>query len=243
LITRNYRLWQTFTSSEPDPIFETQTFRLCKKIHEDAVRFAYGFNDFELRDDFSEFCRLGATALSSIRNLTVTQGGWCAETSVEDGAWAIIRDQCLGLIHLEVVLHSDMLVPAIPYLREFLFNKDGQSCPKVAVDLHVWDRHFSFDTDNRDYLRAQQMIDGTYVSGPLSPKSIPPRERITRLPRHTAHIVLTADVAAGTVRALDDYLASLSSPFLVKSSKNVPMKGHRAAGGRSNRYWYDLAEP
>ena len=241
-IARHYKLWPTLQLSEADPVFQTQTFRLCKTVHDDAVRFAYGFNDFEVRDDFGPFCRLGKTALAAVRNLTVVQGAWRAETSLEARAWELIQDQCLGLENLEVVLHADMLIPAISFLEDLEFqDKDGAG-PRIAVDLHVWDRHFAFDSENRDYVRAKQLMKGTHIGGPHSPKFIPPRDRIMRLPIQAKQIVLTADVTSGTIRAIDEFLASLESPFLIKSTKNMPQKGYRALGGRSSRYWYDLIE-
>jgi hypothetical protein len=240
-IAQHYKLWATLLPSKPNHIFQTQTFRLCKSIHEDAVKYAYGFNCFELRDDFAAFCRLGRCALASIRDLTVIQGAWRAETDIENEAWSIIQQSCDGLANLEVVLHADMLIPAIPCLEELVKTAASEaSIPKVAVDLHVWDRHFSFDSDTRDYARAQQLLNGTYVGGPNRPKFIPPRDRILRLPTEAHQIVLTADVASGTIRALDEYLASLDRPLLEKSLMDTPVKGHRAVGGRSNRYWYNL---
>jgi hypothetical protein len=210
-------------------------------LHDDAVRYAYSFNAFELRDDFTAFCRLGALALSSIRSLTVVQGAWRAETPIEDSAWSLIGSRCLNLQRLEVILLAEMLIPAIPYLAE-LSETSGteEKSAKIAVDLHVWDRHFVFDADNRDYTRAQQMINGTHVSGPHTPRFIPPRERILRLPVAAHQIILTTDVTSGTLRAVDDYLSLCENPFLIKTTRDLPEKGYRAAGGRSNRYWYDL---
>lgn len=238
-ISRHYKLWPTDEVDARDWIFQTQVFRLCRKIHDDAVRFAYGFNVFKVQDDFATFARLGSTALSSIRHLTIVQGAWRAETADEDAAWQIVQQRCLSLEWLEVVLHADMLIPAIPYLGCFL--EEAQRCgtsPNIGVDLHVWDRHFSFDFGNRDYIRAQELINGTHVDGPHNPKFISAEKRGMRLPTRAQEIVLTADVTSGTIRALDDYLASSNPGLLRKSSKNLPRKGYRAAGGRSNRYWY-----
>lgn len=241
-IARHYKLWPALQLGEAEPIFQTQAFRLCKRLQDDTVRFAYGFNDFQVRDDFRAFCELGKTALSSIRNLTVVQGAWRAETSVETKAWDLIQDQCLSLDSLEVVLHSDMLIPAISVLENLEWRDEEGVGPKIAIDLHVWDRHFAFEPENRDYVRTQKLMRGTHVSSPHTPKFIPPRQRIMRLPIQSRQIVLTADVTSGTIRAIDDFLASLESPFLVKSWKGMPETGYRAVGGRSSRYWYDIKD-
>lgn len=243
-ITSHYKLWPSFKTSEADPIFQTQLFRVSQKVHDDAVRFAYGFNAFEVRDDFTAFCHLGQKALSCIRKLTVVQGAWRAETEWEDRAWSVISAHCASLETFDVVLHADMLIPAIPFLLHYSStNQKEGPIPKIAVDLHVWDRHFSFDTENRDYVRAKQLLTGTHIHGPNSPRFISPQWRITRLPRRASEIVLTADVTSGTIRALDDYLEFLDAPFLVKSARTVPEKGYRAAGGRSQRCWYDFNKP
>jgi hypothetical protein len=240
-LIHHYPSWPSLEVESKDWIFQTQVFRLCKRIYEDAVRFAYGFNVFKLQDDFSTFGCLGMTALSSIRHLTIVQGAWRAETPHEDKAWQVVGKHCPSLEWLEVVLHADMLIPAIPYLRSFLDDAKRQgNSPSIGVDLHVWDRHFSFDVGHRDYGRAQKMIEGTHVDGPHNPKFISPEKRVMRLPSRTQEIVLTADVTAGTIRALDDYLETTSPVSLKKSSRTVPRKGYRAAGGRSSRYWYQV---
>ena len=241
-IARHYKLRPALEVVEAEPVFQTQAFKLCKSLHDDTVQFAYGFNRFEVRDDFGAFCQLGRMALSSIRNLTVIQGAWRAETSVETRAWDIIQDQCLSLENLEVILHSDMLVPAISFLEGLEWRDEDGVGPSIAIDLHVWDRHFAFDSEQRDFVRAQQLMKGTHIGGPNSPRFIPPKQRIMRLPIQPKQIVLTADVTLGTVRAIDAFLASMESPFLEKSSKCMPQTGYRAVGGRSSRFWYDLKD-
>ena len=241
-IARHYKLRPALDVVEAEPVFQTQAFKLCKSLHDDTVQFAYGFNRFEVRDDFGAFCQLGRMALSSIRNLIVIQGAWRAETSVETRAWDIIQDQCLSLENLEVILHSDMLVPAISFLEGLEWRDEDGVGPSIAIDLHVWDRHFAFDSEQRDFVRAQQLMKGTHIGGPNSPRFIPPKQRIMRLPIQPKQIVLTADVTLGTVRAIDAFLASMESPFLEKSSKCMPQTGYRAVGGRSSRFWYDLKD-
>ena len=166
-IARHYKsVWLIPQPSEPEPVFQTQVFRLCKALHNDAVGFAYGFNEFEVKDDFSAFCRLGTIALCSIRNLTLFQGAWRAETDMEAQSWGIIQSRCSGLENLELVLHADMLLPAIPYLDTLRSRNTGGSTARVAVDLHVWDKAFVFEMENRDYMRTWGAVERYSYWGP-----------------------------------------------------------------------------
>ncbi len=240
-LASHYQLFQplysvTFPVPRPDPTFETQLFRCCKDLHEDAVSFAYAANKFELRGgDLTVFCGLSQTALSSIRTLIVLQGPWKSAVQ-EDRTWALIQKCCSGLEHLEVVLQQDNLLASIPFLGSFQDDQTPrEQKPLLALDVYVWDRHFSFDPLSRDLAWSEDVIRRSVKKAGADSMA---RTRILGLPRQARHIVLTADVTAGAVQALDTYFASLHIKRFIKISKAPPQYGPRA-GGRGTRFWYE----
>ena len=239
-LVSHYQLFQPLYSvpaSQADPIFETQIFRCCRKLYRDAVTFAYGVSKFELRGDLKAFCGLSQLALASIRTVSIVQGPWQSGTQ-EDKTWALIQQSCSALEHLELVLPQDTFLASVPFFVTF---KESQTKrirkPILALDIYVWDRHFSFDPLHRDLAWSESVIRSSIENDGANSMA---RSRVLGLPKHAQRIVFTADVTVGAVQALDHFLASLDTNLLEKSTKELPKHGSRAVGGRSTRYWYDL---
>lgn len=238
-LVSHYQLFQplyAIPASRSDPIFETQLFRCCKKSYRDAAAFAYMFNRFEVRGDLTAFYSLGQLALTSLRSLSIVQGPWKSGAQ-EDKTWALIQQHCSGLEHLELVLQQDTLLASIPFLDTL---QDGQTQeqqnPSLALDIYIWDRHFSFDPLYRDLAWSKGVIRNSIENAGANSMA---RRRVLSLPRRARHIVLTADLTAGAVQALDAYIASLDKKTFTKSTKAPPHHGPRAVGGRSTRFWYE----
>ena len=220
------------------PIFQTQVFRLCTKMYRDAIMFAYSANDFLIRDDFSAFWNLGAAALASIRHLTVMQAARDPHTSVEERAvWPIIQQYCTNIAQLHVPLHDETLLPVVPYLK--LLPKSQ----KLYLDLSVWDRHFTYDSVMHEHARAKRLIEEGRSGESNRLEYCSPTERVMRLPKHAREIILSADLTEGSIRALDEYIASQDRPFLLKSSASEKSHQFQSVPGRSQRYLYQLDLP
>lgn len=239
-IVAHYRVFKPLHMvmvSQPDPIFETPLFRCCKRFHDDAVPFAYGANSFELRGDLSSFCTLNRLALSSIRNLSVTQERW-TDSSQEEKTWQLIQQCCGSLEVLEIMINQDTLLSAIPILTvSRSISSSLLDLPKLALDLYVWDRHFQFDPFIRDLARSRDILQRSESREHLEHII---RKRLLRLPDRLQMAVLVADVTEGAVSAIDNHLGSMISLYCSKSSRDPPRFGPRAAGGRSKRFWYHV---
>ena len=236
-MTSHYKTPSLGIVTTPEPIFQTQVFRLCTKMYRDAIMFAYSANEIMIRDDFSAFWGLGAAALASIRHLTVMQVAWRAETKVEDRVWTIIQQYCINIARLQVALHDETLLPVIPYLKLL------PSSQKLYLDLSVWDRHFTFDPIMREHARAKRLIDEGHSTGEYTPQFCPPRQRVMRLPTNARELILSADLTEGSIRALDEYIASQDRPFLLKSPASATSHQFQSVPGRSHRYLYQLDLP
>lgn len=246
-LSTKYCALQTFEPvEEEEPIFHTAIFRVCRAIHEDSVKFAYGVNNFVLRDSFPAFCRLGSSALAAIRHLTIMHTTWTSENEAEDRAWAVIQRQCTNLKRLEVELHADLLLQSIPHLTLFFHSlaRDDQRRPPpgLTLDLYVWDKYFSFDPSDRDMYRARNLLLGIEEKCSHTPRFVDPQARVLRLPSAAEDIVLRADVSQSAVQALDNFLKCSWWIPLVKETRVLPITGRRAVG-RSKRFCYVWCDP
>src|SRR5207247_1901006 len=152
-------------------------------ICHDAIAYAYGANDFVLRDSYPAFCNLGPHALASIRDLTVIHNAWTAENDNENRAWQIMKTECTGLKCLELDLHADMLLEVVAYLPLFFASlHPNDNDPTVILDLYVWERHFAFDSTERDCYRSLDLLQGNHQKSLHSPKFVHPGDRVMRLP-------------------------------------------------------------
>ncbi|RMZ87694.1 hypothetical protein DV736_g5080, partial [Chaetothyriales sp. CBS 134916] len=225
----------SITTTRADPIFEAQLFRCCKALHRDTIAFAYQANKFELRGDLSAFTRLSPFTLSCIRNLSITQVGWKSEH--QDGkAWDLILSDCHNLEQFEIVVQQDTLLASVPFLLSFL--NQATQVSRLALDVSIWDPHFSFDRPYRDLAHSENIIKQS-ATKPDSNSAI--QNQISRLPWQTRVITLTADTTAGAVQALDAYFASVATASVTKKVSERPRFGHRAVGGRSKRVVYELS--
>lgn len=236
LLSRRKQASQLFGRS--DPVFQTSLFRVSKQIHEDTVAFAYGFNSFQIRQDFGVLRDLGQRARSAIRELTIYPTMWHQESQDEAEMWHSLA-HFTALERLKIWCHPEVLYPAIPYLGDLrqALRQRGQH-PSIAVDLCIWEKHLSFDMDRLDYERSHKLITG----GSVEPEEgfitgVPPRQQVMRLPTQAAEIVIFGDISAAAARALDDYLQSLETCLLVKSIIPMPMGEYN---GRAQRLWYRL---
>ena len=236
-MTSHYKAPSLGIATTPDPIFQTQVFRLCTKMYRDAIMFAYSTNEIMIRDDFSAFWNLGAAALASIRHLTVMQVAWRPETKVEDRVWMIIQQHCINIARLHVALPDENLLPVVPYLKLL------SSSQKLYLDLSVWDRHFTFDPVLREHARAKRLIEEGHSAGSNTPAFCTPKQRVMRLPTHAREIILSADLTEGSIRGLDEFLASQDRPFLLKSPASATSHQFQSVPGRSHRYLYQLDLP
>ncbi|KIW10219.1 hypothetical protein PV08_11180 [Exophiala spinifera] len=214
-----------------EPIFQTSIFRVNKALGTDALRFAYSANSFQLPADLSVFCRLGAVALASIWVLTV-HNNCCLDGEESTRVWDIINHKCSGLELLIVQPSTHLLWQAIPHLKEYVasFGTDTSSRPRLVFDLYVFDRHFSFDTPEREYRRALQELKGTVVTDYRWGGPVNVREIVSFLPKHVKQINFVLDVNTGGVCALDEVLQDSADLPLVK----VPLP----ASGKDCRYGF-----
>ncbi|KAL6245186.1 hypothetical protein RBB50_007961 [Rhinocladiella similis] len=211
-----------------EPIFQTAVFRVNKAIGTDALRFAYSANNFQLPADLSVFCHLGAIALASIRTLTVHNNCWLVGEETRR-VWDIINHKCSRLELLIVQPSTHLLWQVIPHLKEYVasFGKDTLFRPKLAFDLYVFDRHFSFDLPEREYRRALQELKGAVDSDYGWRGFVSVREIVSFLPKHVNQIDFVLDVSAGGIRALDEALRDSADLPLVKMAQPSPGKGYR----------------
>lgn len=225
---------------QADPIFQTQVFCISKEIHEDAVMYAYGRNDFQIKEDFAVFCGLSEIALKSIAKLVIVPSMWRCEGPKERDMWLRLQ-QCSNLQRLEIYLHPEVLFPTV---RHFTDLRDQlrllQQKPRILLDLCIWERHLSFDPQPLDYQRTRTLLENSQAPSELTFAHTDPRQRIMRLPLQAHNILLTVDVSAAAVTALDDYLGSSDTPLFSKAVADLPDRGTRSIGGRSQRLWYEL---
>lgn len=227
-------------SSQKDPWLHTAIFLLDKQIHDDAIMFAYSKNDFQIREDFAVFCGLGCVALSSIHNLIILPTMWRHEGPREREMWSKLQ-LCTNLNRLEIYMHPDVLLPAVRWFGDLRRElRSSSHRPRIILDLCVWEKHLSFDQERLEYRRTTQLLEENEAATNLTPVSIEPQHRITRLPLQARMILLTADVSAATLRALDDHLQKSSEPLFTKTTTDLPDKGTRSIGGRAERLWYEL---
>ena len=225
-----------------DPVFYTPFFWVSKKAHLDSISYAYGVNQLVLKDTFKAFTSLSDTALAAIEHLTVVHSSWTAEHESEGEAWSCLKAKCSGLKYLEVELHSDLLLQSVRYITEFFASMPpDERRPSLVLDLYVWARHFDFDGGTRDYIRSLQMLRGGHKKTPTTPNFVDPKARVLRLPRKAKSIVLSADLNAATVQALDAFLAENDEIKLVKTSEIIPRTGRRSSG-RTDRFCYTWTE-
>lgn len=229
------------SSEAYDPVFYTPFFQVSKKAHLDAISYAYGANQFVLKDTFKAFTSLSSTALAAIENLTVVHSSWIAEHESEDQAWGCLKANCIGLRYLEVELHSDLLLQSMQYLNQFFASiPRNEHRPALVLNLYVWAKHFDFDGGTRDYSRSLQMLRGGHRKSPNAPNFVDPRVRVLRLPSRAKNIVLSADLNAATVQAVDAFLDDNENLSLVKTREPIPKTGRRSVG-RSDRFCYSWA--
>jgi hypothetical protein len=221
-----------------DPVFYTPFFRVSKRASYDAISYAYGKNQLVLKDTFKAFTSLSSIALAAIEHLTVVHSSWTAEHESEGQAWSCLKAKCTGLRDLEVELHSDLLLQTVRYLSElFRTLPRDHPRPSLKLDLYVWAGHFDFDGGNRDYSRSLQMLRGGHKKTPSTPNFADPKVRIQRLPSTATSIVLSADLNAATVQALDDFLDEHDEIPLIKTTEPISKTGRRSLG-RTNRFCY-----
>ena len=233
-------LFGTSTTPVCDPIFQTQIFRLNREIRHDATMFAYGFNDFQIREDFSVFCGLGSMTLSCIRRLVILPTMWRYEGPKEREMWSKLQ-HCENLQRLEIYLHPEVLLPTIRFFRDLSKQlKAFETPPRIVLDLCVWARHLSYDLGALDYERSRTLLESEDAPEKLTPALIDPYQRVSRLPLQTPNIFLSADFTAAAVKALDDHLGTTDRPLFRKTVADLPEKGTRAIGGRSERLCYEL---
>lgn len=225
-----------------DPVFCTPFFRVSKKAHLDGISYAYGANQIVLKDTFEAFTSLSSAALASIENLTLIHSSWTQENAPEDKAWECLKRKCIGLKHMEVDLHSDLLLQSVRFLSDFFASlPSNYGRPSLLLDLYVWARHFDFDGGTKDYSRSLVLLKGGHKKTPSTPNFVSPRTRVLRLPSKAKAIVLTADMNEATVQALDAFLAEHDEIPLVKTSENLPTIGRRSIG-RTERFCYTWTE-
>jgi hypothetical protein len=227
-----------------DPVFCTPFFRVSKRAHLDAISYAYGKNKLVLKDTFKAFTSLSSIALAAIEHLTVVHSSWTAEHESEGQAWNCLKANCSGLKDLEVELHSDLLLQTVRHLHElFTTIPPNGPRPSLILDIYVWERHFDFDGGNHDYSRSLQMLRGGHKKSPSAPHFVDPKIRIKRLPTNATSIVLSADLNAATVQALDDFLDDNDEIPLAKTTEPISKTSKRSIG-RTSRFcytWRDLS--
>ncbi|RMZ86221.1 hypothetical protein DV737_g153, partial [Chaetothyriales sp. CBS 132003] len=237
-LVSHYKLFQplySVTTPRADPTFEAQLFRCCKALHRDTIAFAYQVNKFELRGDLSAFTGLNPFALSCIRSLSITQVGWkCGQQ--DSKAWNLILSDCHNLDQFEIVVQQDTLLASVPFLLRFL-NQATAQISRLALDVSIWDPHFSFDRPYRDLARSESIIKQSAADPDGSSAT---QNQISRLPWQARAITLTADITAGAVQALDAYFASVATVSVTKKVGERPHFGHREVAGRSTRVVYEL---
>lgn len=221
-----------------DSVFCTPFFRVSKRAHLDAISYAYGKNQLVLKDAFKVFTSLSSTALAAIEHLTVVHCSWTAEHDSEGQAWNCLKANCSGLKDLELELHSDLLLQTVRHLREFFAAiPPNRPRPSLVLDVYVWARHLDFDGGNHDYTRSLQMLRGGHKKSPSTTHFVDPKIRIRRLPSNATSIVLSADLDAATVHALDEFLDDNDDIPLVKTTKLISKNSMRSIG-RTNRFCY-----
>lgn len=232
----------TSKSRSTDPIFYTEAFRVCRRLSIEAIIFAYSNNAFILRGRFRAFANLGSLALSSIKNLTVINNVWKDDLITEEQLWNVIKYRCIGLEHFELNLHSDILFQVVPLLNQLFESKKTETkLPILSLDLFVWERHLCFEAPGTDLQRMRSLLQGQHSQSSETSLHIDPAIRLRRLPLQSDHLVLSADVTASAIQALDEYIAISLRGMLVKSMCELPQKGHRA-NGRIARYIYRWKE-
>lgn len=221
-----------------DPVFCTPFFRVSRRAHLDAISYAYGKNQLVLKGTFKAFVSLSSIALAAIGNLTVIHSTWTAEQESEGQAWDYLKANCSGLKDLEVELHIDLLLQTVRYLCELFDSIPAHDPrPNLKLDLYVWARHFDLDGGNRDYSRSLQILRGGHKRTPSTPNFVDPKVRIQRLPSNATSIVLSADLNAVTIQALDDFLDEHDEIPLVKTIEAISKTGKRSTG-RTDRFCY-----
>ncbi|KIW10051.1 hypothetical protein PV08_11674 [Exophiala spinifera] len=211
-----------------EPVFHTALFRVNKDISTDAIRFAYSVNSFQLPSDLTSFCRLGSTALASIRSLTVYNNCWLAGRESQ-AVWDIINHRCSSLELLVVQPSTHLLWQAIPQLKKYVaeFDWAKASRPRLVFHLYVFDRHFSFDLPEREYQRALQELKGAEGDHDGWYGFLKPGEMVSLLPRHVKQINCVLDVSAGGIHALDEVIRDSSDLPLIKMTLPASTKTFR----------------
>lgn len=248
--------WAAFSpDAEPEvrePTFHTAIFRVNKAISRDALRYAYSANRFQLLSDLDTFCNLGATALASIKTLSVFNRCWSGSPPAR-AIWDTLSGSCPGLEFLIVRPASHVLFGAIPYLRDFIAAiPPDRARPTLVLELNVWERHFSFDFPDRDYRNAQNDLKhgppaDECTGSSSSPSLSSSYTNIMRMPSHVKKISFVLDVSPAAMQALDDFLAESLDLHLVKLDKldEVPLiEDHHREGRRTRHYyaWEESAE-
>ena len=234
--------WDHFYDSDseepPDPIFYTALFRVNKAISHDALQFAYASNSFRFDNEIETFCRLGVTALNSIRTLRVYKNAWL-DSSYATAFWQTLNQSCGGLELLIIEAASHVLLGAIPRFKDFMASiPAGQSRPKLILDLTVLDRHFSFDIPEREYQSALEELHGS-MKGPgrtLSPAALQYKS-VMRLPRHVKEVRVVVDIGAGAFKALQEILGKSNNLGFVRS-KDIASVACDGTEGRGERHCF-----
>jgi len=81
------------------------------------------------------------------------------------------------------------------------------------------------------------MLRGGHKKTPSTPYFVEPKARVQRLPKSARNIVLSTDLNAATVQALDDFLDDRDDILLVKTTEPMSKIGRRSVG-RTDRFCY-----
>jgi hypothetical protein len=235
--------WASFSpfDESQEPTFYTALFRVSKAISHDTLEFAYSANSFRFDKDIETFCRLGATALASIKTLRVYKNAWL-NSSYATAFWQTMSDSCSGLELLTVEAASHVCLTALPYLKDFMASIDTRRAkPKVILDLTVLDRHFSFDFPDREYTSTLKELTEN-MQGRAERSSQPQYLYVMRLPKHVHEIRFVMDIGPGAYRALDEVLSQATHLCQVKLDP-VSAKTTLGVHGRGKRMYFNWQEP
>ncbi|KIX10331.1 uncharacterized protein Z518_01413 [Rhinocladiella mackenziei CBS 650.93] len=227
---------------ETEPTFYTEIFRVNKAISCDALQFAYSANSFRLFTDLHSFCRLGATALASIRTLAIFNNCWKPGGHISV-IWDTFNQRCPSLEYLIVQPSSHILLQAIPHLKDFFASiPQNEPRPRLVLDIHVWDRHFSFDIPDREHKKALEELHGTWGAAGWRGFA-DPEEIVMRMPRHVKQIDFVLEMGPGAVQALNEFLHESPNVFFVETDEQLSYSGHQREGRRAHHcyYWEERA--
>ncbi|KIX93753.1 uncharacterized protein Z520_10659 [Fonsecaea multimorphosa CBS 102226] len=227
--------WETWSPCEDsdapphEPTFHTALFRVNKPISRDAIEFAYSSSSFCFDKDLQTFCNLSPIALASIKTLWIFRTAWL-NSSDATSFWCTLDQRCPSLDLLVVEVASHILLPAIPYLKDFMASiPPGQAKPNLILDLHVWDRHFSFDFPDRDYQRALQDLQSNLVESDRK-EFLNPYIYVMRMPRRAKEIHFDLDLGPGEFRALVEVLRQPTALCFVEADQPSSNSGGHVTG-------------